>query len=62
LFTRRLQEQRPQPRKSVLDSSPDYGSFSSETKHDGRPKLFRRGDYRNTSHNPEKSVMGSSPG
>jgi hypothetical protein len=57
---RRLQEQRLQPRKSVLGSSPGLeGSIVrklSTIKEQRQDKscLFRRGDYRNKGHSPEK--------
>lgn len=61
---RRLQKQRPQNGIYVLGSNRVENDFcSSETEHDrgmvGRPTLFRRGDYRNKCHNPEKSVPDS---
>jgi hypothetical protein len=57
---RRLQKQKPQPRKTALGSSPDEDGFSNlETKHEKRtmprPKMFvSAGDYRNKGHNPKK--------
>jgi hypothetical protein len=51
VLQRRLQEQRPKPRKTVLGSNPDEDVFRiSETKHHRtaqRAKLFLQGDYRN---------------
>jgi hypothetical protein len=55
--------QRSKLRNSALGSSLREGGFcNSETKHSRktapRPKLFRRGDYRNKGHNPEKTGLG----
>jgi hypothetical protein len=53
---RKLQNQRPEPRKAGLGSrSGDGGFYNSETKHDRitaqRPELLlQRGDYINISH------------
>jgi hypothetical protein len=63
---RRLQKERPQPRKTVLGSSAsEDGSVSRklisiEERRQGQSYLFRWGDYRNRDHNHEKSVLGSS--
>jgi hypothetical protein len=62
---RRLQDQRPQPRKTVLDSSPGEEVFCSwETKRDRittqRTKLLRPGDD-NTNFTNQETVLGSSP-
>jgi hypothetical protein len=64
----RLQEQRPQPQKTVLGLNPSEDGFCSlETNHDRRtapgPKcLFQQGYYRNKGHNPKKSAVGLSSG
>jgi hypothetical protein len=67
-FGKEIQEQRPQPQKPVLDSSPgEDGLCSSKTKHDKRtaprPKLFvsmRR--LQEQMPQPQKTVLGSSLG
>jgi hypothetical protein len=54
-----LQEQRPQPRKTVLGSSPGEDVFCSsklnkiEKRRQEQSYMLRRGDYRNKGNNPE---------
>jgi hypothetical protein len=66
MFISRDKEDRSKLGKNVLPSSPrEGGSCRSETKHDRRIVIriiFRKGNYRNTSHSYEKAVLGSSSG